>query len=251
MKKHTLITYLLLLTFGLSAQNNKFEEANKLFEEKEYAEAINLYESILNSGEESAALYYNLGNAYFRIGEKARAILNYERSLLLEPNNEDAKFNLEFTRTQIVDQIDALDTFFLKSWINDLSEWMSSNSWAMLSIAAFLMFIAISFLYVFGKSRSVKKAAFSVGVLLFCISLSSFFLAKYQKDKYVNNQYAIILDSTLTVKGSPDESGTDLFPLHEGTKVRIKSIFGSKEWVEIQLEDGNTGWVKAHSIEKI
>ena len=245
-----LIILSLLFSVTIVAQDN-MRAANELYEEKRYDEAIAAYESMLNTGVESAALYYNLGNAYFRMNDIAHAILNYERSLLLNPNNEDAKFNLELSQTKIVDKIDAVDTFFLRSWINGLSGLMKSNSWATLSIITFLLFIIGLFGYVFGRYKIVKKIAFFAACFLFLISLSSFFFAKMQKEKYMNREFAIVMDATVTVKSSPDESGTDLFLIHEGTKVKIRKVFENQEWLEIQLEDGNTGWIRVTTIERI
>ena len=245
-----LIIFSLLFSVSIVAQDN-MRAANELYEEKRYDEAIAAYESMLNTGVESAALYYNLGNAYFRMNDIPRAILNYERSLLLNPKNEDAKFNLELSRTKIVDKIDAIDTFFLRSWINGLSGLMKSNSWATLSIITFLLFIIGLFGYVFGRYKIVKKIAFFAACFLFLVSLSSFFFAKMQKEKYQNREFAIVMDATVTVKSSPDESGTDLFLIHEGTKVKIRKVFENQEWFEIQLEDGNTGWVRVTTVERI
>lgn len=250
MKKNILIILSILFSLSLLAQND-MKTANKLYSSEKYQEAIDMYEKILKNGEESAALYYNLGNAYYKMNEIAPAILNYERSLLRDPSNENAKFNLELSRSKVVDKIDKVDTFFLKSFINSTAESMSSNSWAWLSIITFIIFIVCVFLYVFARYRILKKTAFYAGCFIFIISVFSFSFAKMQKDKITDKNYAIIFEDTVTVKGSPDESGTDLFLLHEGTKVKIRTVFENKEWYEIEIEDGNTGWLKSDAIEKI
>jgi tetratricopeptide (TPR) repeat protein len=247
MRKYIIIITTFLLSFVAFAQQS-IQDANKLYDEGKYEEAISTYENILASGKESAALYYNLGNAYYRVHELAPAILNYERSLLLNPNDEDVLYNLEFARSQTVDKIDTIDVFFLKSWINSLAELMSSNEWAVLCIITFILFLISALGYVFGRYRALKKTAFFVGCLLLIISLSSFFLARKQKEKYVAREYAIVFDSSVTIKSTPHETGTDLFELHEGTKVKIRRVFENPEWIEIQLEDGNTGWLKNTSI---
>lgn len=248
--KFYLIIFSLLFSVTLVAQSD-LKTANELFEEKRYDEAIEAYESILSTGVESTALYYNLGNAYFRMNDIPRAILNYERSLLLNPNNEDAVHNLEFSRTKIIDKIDAVDTFFLRAWINGLSGLMKSNSWAIWSVITFILCIIALFGYVFGRYKILKKIAFFSACFLLLVSLSSFFFAKMQKDKYENREFAIVMDATVTVKSSPDESGTDLFLIHAGTKVKIRKIFENQQWFEIQLADGNTGWVRVTTVERI
>ena len=248
--KFYLVIFSLLFSVTLVAQSD-LKTANELYQAERYDEVIAEYESILSTGAESASLYYNLGNAYFRMNDIPRAILNYERSLLLNPNDEDVLHNLEFSRTKIIDKIEEVDTFFLRSWINSLSGMMKSDSWAVLSIITFLLCMVALFGYVFGRYKILKKIAFFAACFLLVISLSSFFFAKMQKDKYTNREFAIVLDATVTVKSSPDESGTDLFLIHEGTKVRIRKTFENHEWLEIQLTDGNAGWVRATTIERI
>ena len=249
MKFYLAFIFSFLFSVTLVAQD--FKTANELYMAENYDEAIAAYESILNTGVESAALYYNLGNAYFRMNDIPRAILNYERSLLLNPNNEDAVHNLEFSRTKIIDKIDAVDTFFLRAWINSLSGLMKSNSWAIWSVITFILCVIALFGYVFGRYKLLKKIAFFSACFLFVISLSSFFFAKMQKDKYENREFAIVMDATVTVKSSPDESGTDLFLIHAGTKVKIRKVFENQQWLEIQLADGNTGWVRVTTVERI
>jgi len=250
MKLYLSLIFSLLFSVTIVAEDN-MRAANELFVAGKYDEAIAAYEAILSTGVESAALYYNLGNAYFRVNDIAHAILNYERSLLLDPKNEDAKFNLELSRTRIVDRIDTIEVFFLRAWINALANLMKSDSWAIWSVVTFILCIVALFGYVFGRYRIVKKITFFSACFLFLISLSSFFFAKAQKDRYMNREYAIVMDATVTVKSTPDESGTDLFLIHAGTKVNIRRVFENQEWFEIRLKDGNTGWVRATAIERI
>ncbi len=250
MKHIILFIFSFLFAIGVCAQNS-MKAANDLYAAEKYEEAAAMYQSLLNTGQESSALYYNLGNAYYKTNEIAPAILNYERASLLRPNNEDIQFNLELCRSKIVDKIDVVDIFFLRSWTNNLAELMSSNSWATLSIATFLVFIVALFSYIFGRYNMLKKTAFFVGCIALLISVSSFFMSSMQKNKYVDHPYAIVMDDSVTVKSSPDESGTDLFLVHEGTKVKVRKVFENQLWVEIQLEDGNAGWVKTTTIERI
>jgi tetratricopeptide (TPR) repeat protein len=251
MKKNILLLICsLFFSLAISAQS-KMIEANKLYNKEQYKEAAALYEEALNKDGESASLYYNLGNTYYKLNKIAPAILNYERVLLLDPSNENASFNLELCHLRVVDKINSVDHFFLKRWIDSLANFMSSDSWARFSVITFLIFIVSLFAYVFGRYRLMRKTAFFFGCFIFIVSLSSFGFAKMQKNKLTSHDHAIIFDDSVTVKGSPDESGTDLFLLHEGTKVKIKSTFGNNDWTEIQLEDGNTGWVKSKTIEVI
>ncbi len=250
MKYITLFIFTFLFAAGIYAQNS-MQAANELYTAEKYEEAAAMYQALLDSGQESAALYYNLGNTYYKMNEIAQAILNYERAQLLSPNNEDIQFNLDLSRSRIVDQIEPVAIFFLRSWINGLAESMSSNAWATLSIITFLLFIVALFAYIFGRYSMLKKIAFFTGCITLLVSLSSFLFSNTQKSKYVAHEYAIVMDDSVTVKSSPNESGTDLFLIHEGTKVRIRKVFDDRQWIEIQLADGNAGWVKLSTIERI
>ncbi|MDR0872301.1 MAG: tetratricopeptide repeat protein [Prevotellaceae bacterium] len=250
MKKAILILFSVILVFSVSAQN-KMVEANALYLAEKYEEAAAAYTEILQSGKESATLYYNLGNACYKQNKIAPAILNYERALRLKPNDENTRHNLELARARTVDNIETLNPFFLKIWITNVSNLLSSNAWAVMSIVAFILFITAAFFYFFGRYRLVRKIAFGKACILLLLSISSFCFAKMQKDNIERRDYAIVFSENVTAKGSPDESGTNLFVLHAGTKLRIKSAFGNGLWLEIQLEDGNTGWVKATTVEII
>jgi tetratricopeptide (TPR) repeat protein len=226
----------------------KLKEANAKYSAEEYNEAILLYESILQTGE-SASVYYNLGNTYYKSGNLGKAILNYERAYLLKPGDEDIRYNLELARSQTVDQIQPIDRFFLVQWIDGLSNVWNTNSWAYISIISFIATLLLAGIFVFTKTTWLKKIAFFTGIFIFLISIIGFTFSKKQKNVLMSHEYAIILSSTVTVKGSPDDSGTALFVVHEGTKVKMKRSLN--QWIEIQLADGNVGWIENSHLENI
>ena len=251
--KRNIFIYLLLLAYccHVNAANYsaRMTKANKLYSEEHYQEADSLYQLVANQEGVSAALYYNLGNAKYKQGETAAAILNYERALKLDPNNEDILFNLEMAKQQTTDKIETLDNFFLSEWNKNIQNTFSSNGWARISILSFILSLICISLYFFMKVTSIRKAAFFSGIftILFCIV--GFVYAKRQKTAQTTHDTAIIFAPSVTGKGSPDASGTDLFLLHEGTKVKIKSQLNG--WVEIQIADGNVGWIPETDIEVI
>ena len=244
-----LIVSLLLTIPTLYAQNLSFEEANTFYTDKEFAKAIDLYEQILLNEGAAPELYYNLGNAYFRINELGKSILNYERALRLDPSNKDAKFNLEFANQGIVDRIELADTFFLKKWIVALNNVFHTNIWFYLSAALFTICLIFILLFVFGKTKILRKISFylSLTLLILCVVTLSF--SFIQKSSMKNHTEGIVMTGSIVIKGSPDKSGTDLFQLHEGTKVMVLSSLG--DWYEIKLPNGNIGWVEIIHIEKI
>ncbi|MDY3142288.1 MAG: tetratricopeptide repeat protein [Parabacteroides sp.] len=246
----TLLLGLLLGWFlPLCAQESTLKEADEAYAKEDYTQAIELYESVLKSYGESAMVYYNLGNAYYKAGKVAPAILNYERALLLNPGDSDTRFNLQVARQKTVDKIEPIGEFFLTRWIGTVEDVYSADGWAKWGVASFLLFIGCLVLFFFSKWIRLKKIGFFAGICFLLISLVANLFADSQQDKLLHRADAIVFASTVTVKSSPDASGTDLFILHEGTKVTIKSTLG--EWSEIQLEDGNVGWMPSKEIQQI
>lgn len=249
MKKIVFFLLVQFLVLGAYAQDAAIKEAESAYAKEDYSKAIELYEGLLKSNGESAAIYYNLGNAYYKSGKTAPAILNYERALLLEPGDSDIRFNLQMARQKSVDKIEPVGEFFLSKWFRAIQNMASIDTWAKVGIVSFLFLIGCLTLFFFSKWIRLKKIGFYLGILFLLLVIFSNVFAKHQKDELVNRTGAIVFSPTVTVKSSPDASGTDLFILHEGTKVSVKSTLG--QWSEIELEDGNIGWMPSKDIEII
>ena len=244
--------YSILLFFCLCTVlfgQNLLSQANEAYSREDYKKAAELYEKMLQEEGISSDLYYNLGNAYYKDKQYPKAILNYERALLLSPGNEDARFNLEMANSRITDKIEPVGVFFLTVWTQNLINTLSSNSWAILGIVSFLLFIVGIYLYFFTRNVLLRKIGFFAGLLLLLVSIFSNDFASVQKDKMTERKEAIIFAPTITIKSAPAESGTDLFVLHEGTKVKLLDKVG--EWSEILLADGNRGWIPTDQLEVI
>ncbi|AHF11622.1 tetratricopeptide repeat protein [Barnesiella viscericola] len=249
MKK--IVIYLLCIVAGMTATygQESLTKANEAYAQEDYIKAIELYEQTAREHGVSSDLYYNLGNAYYKHNEFAKAILNYERALLLNPGNEDARFNLDMANTHIVDKIDPVGRFFLSVWIDTMRSYLSSNTWAVIGIIAFFLFIGGCYLYLFTRSVPLKKIGFFGGIVVLLIAImANCFAWGLNEKKEIRNE-AIVFDATVSVKSSPAESGTDLFVLHEGTKVVVLSKVG--EWSEVKISDGNRGWLPSAAIEII
>lgn len=226
-----------------------FTKANAAYGVQDYEGAVNQYEAILRRGSESASLYYNLGCAYFKLGKLAPSILNFERALLLDPGNDDAMANLEMARTKVVDEIDPVDRFFLVRVYESVCSWISSNAWAYWSLGFFYLFLMMAGLFFFSHISGMKKASFFVGVFAALMTVATMAFSSSSKDMALSHDYAVVFSATVTVKGSPEETGKDVFVLHEGTKVKVKRTHN--KWYEIQLADGRVGWVKEGVAERI
>lgn len=225
-------------------------EADSAYINNDFVGAVNLYESILKNDGESADIYYNLGNSYYKLKNIAKAVLNYERALLLNPGDSDTRSNLELARSKTVDKITPPSEMFFMTWTQSLINTMSENAWARTGILTFILTIIMLALYIFGKRILWKKIGFISAICFFVICVLANVFASEQKAELLNHENAIIMAPSVTVKSTPNQSGTDLFILHEGRKVMIKDNT-MKEWKEIKLEDGNVGWVPTSVIEII
>lgn len=219
------------------------------YAKNDYASAIQIYEGLLQQGE-SADLYYNLGNSYYKADNIAKAILNYERALLLKPGDNDIRFNLDLARSKTVDKVEPVPEIFFVTWIKSLINCMGVNAWTKLGITFFILLIISLSVFIFGKKLLIKKIGFISSIILFIFVVLTNIFASQQKDSLINRTHAIVINPSVTVKSTPNESGTDLFILHEGRKVQVTDN-SMKEWKEIKLEDGNVGWVPTNVIEII
>lgn len=250
MKRILLILPVLFIgLWGMAADLETEEQAEQLYAEGKYADAADAYNKILAEGMESAELYYNLGNCYYKLGENTRAILNYERSLLLDPGDAMTRYNLKMAQHAIVDKIEVLPELFLVRWYKALETYFSADQWGYISVALFIIFLVMAALFFYSPSIGVKKTGFVVGIIVFFLTVGSIFFAMKQSSRVSEREYAIITTPSVTVKGAPDNSGTSLFLIHEGLKVRVVGELGS--WYNIRLADGNEGWVAKTDLEKI
>jgi tetratricopeptide (TPR) repeat protein len=240
---------LLALTCSLPAQETILKEAETAYTNEDYARAAELYEDILKTYGASPTVYYNLGNAYYKSGKIASAILNYERALLINPGDRDLRHNLAIAKLRTTDRIEPVGEFFLAEWFRSGQNMCSVDKWAAIGLACFVLFVGCLALYFFPKRMALKKTGFYTGMILLVLVIAANVFARNQKHALQSGNGAIVFAPTVTVKSSPDNSGIDLFVLHEGTKVFIKSAVG--EWNEIELEDGNVGWIRQKDLEKI
>lgn len=253
MKNIVLIISLLLFIhcfpLGAKNMNSLKEQGDSAFVKGNYEMAINSYESLLKGGE-SADVYYNLGNSYYKAGKIAKSIVNYERAYLLQPGDGDIKANLEVARSKTIDKVEPIPDIFFIGWLKAIGNLISLNSWAIIGVVGFLLFIFSLCCWIFSKRISLRKIGFSFGLLFLVLTICANFYASHQKDKLLNRNAAIIMQPSIIVRSTPSEGGTTLFILHEGHKVFIKDN-SMKEWKEVRLENGNVGWVPTSSIEVI
>jgi tetratricopeptide (TPR) repeat protein len=252
---NSIVRYLFILLFVFSFEGlafsqqtsaEKFNQGVTLYTSGNYKEALQVWTDIYNTGYRSANLNYNIGNAYFKLNDIPHAILFYERAYLLKPADENINFNLQIARTLIVDRFQEIPELFFVRWYNFISLFISTNNWARISIASFMLCLLFLSLYFYSSRYRHKVLGFWLALSFLILSLSSFAFTVRNKSLVYDSHKSIILSPLVSGKSSPDSSGTDLFVLHEGTKVSVEDEVG--EWFEIRLSDGNKGWVPVNSL---
>ncbi|MER3523505.1 MAG: hypothetical protein C4326_05400 [Ignavibacteria bacterium] len=226
-----------------------FDLANQAYQQGMFAEAIEKYEMILQSGLVSGELYYNLGNAYYKAGNIGKAILNYERARRMLPNDDDVLHNLQLVNLMIADRIEPLPRVFLWDWWDGITSWFSMNgiTWTMYGV--FLLTLVAGAAFMLAPTYALRRAAFigvMVGVILF-VGMLSVFLGKL--GDLQRSDIAIVTADVATLKNSPDPKSTDAFVLHSGVKVFITDKV--KGWLKVRLADGKVAWIEQNTCEVI
>lgn len=244
-----LISAASLIAAGIPA-DTLWNSANNSYSTGAYREAAQLYEQILNEKGESAEIYFNLGNACFKQNLLGPAHLNYERARRLDPTNPDILHNLDFVKAMQIDKIDEIQDVFITSWLDNLMNIFQTGVWA----AVFYTFIILSLLllsvFIFSQASGKRKLSFTGFCLFILLSGISFYLGYRQRTQALNRSEAIIYSSEIVVKSTPNNSGSDLFIIHEGLKVRIIDRQGN--YYRIILNDGKSqGWIPRESAEII
>lgn len=246
------VVLLFILALGASSASAftmTKDDADSLYLAKKYKEAIAGYEAILTN-EHSAEVYYNLGNAYFRTGNNTRAIIAYERALRLAPWNEDIRHNLKIANDKTTDKIIARPKVFFLEWIDSLADITDMDGWARASLWCLGIAVLMAAIYFFVRHVGLRKVGF-VGLCLFIIAfIATTLLAWHQDGRQTSRHSAVVTAPYVLIKKSPSNGSSDLFMLHEGTKIDI--LDGDlMDWKEIRVPDGRKGWIEASKVEEI
>lgn len=234
---------------GTSAKAVTKNNADTEYQKGNYQQAIRDYEEILKNGE-SAEIYFNLGNAYYRTDNITKAVLNYERARLLSPGDDDINFNLQFVRSKTIDKITPESEMFFVTWYKSLVNFTSVDNWAKTGILCIVMALLLVLLYLFGPQLMLRKIGFFGGLAFFVIFLLSNLFAFQQKQALDNRTGAIIISPSVNIKKTPAKNSADQFVLHEGTRVDIIDK-GMTDWRCIRVGDGREGWIETKAIEEI
>ena len=250
----TVVTLLLSLGASMNIQAKDLDSlwtaGVQAYTDGKFSDASAAWTSIEESGQKSAKLYYNLGNAWFKQGNYPKAILNYERALRLDPSYSDARYNLEFTSNFVQDKIEPVPEFILKSVARKVCYVMGSNAWAVIFLVLLAAALVMGLLFLLGSSVGKRRVGFYCGIVLLLLSAGALSFSIWQKSDSVKTDTAIVMSPVSSVKSSPSSgSSKDLFVIHEGTKVTILDEVGS--WKNIALADGRQGWITSNELEVI
>lgn len=246
MKRITVILVAIFALLTASAQDTLYwDMANAAYGDASYSEAIDNYEALIERGEESWEVYYNLGAAYFKAGDIGRAILNTERAARLSPANDDVTHNLQVLNAHTKDRIETLPEFFLVEWATTMRDSLKPDSWTM----AMLVFVALTLLcgvmWVLRKGRKFM----AYGIVFLVLALSAYGFSHSSYARVMGGDDAIVLNTAAVVRSSPEATGKEIFVLHQGTKVEVQNEYGN--YTEVTIASGNKGWIATKDIEMI
>ncbi|MDC6350862.1 tetratricopeptide repeat protein [Zeaxanthinibacter sp. PT1] len=234
--------------FGLLAQNElAFNKATKAYNEGNYEEAITYYQEILDSGQHSAALYFNLGNSYYKLNEIAPSIYNYEKALLLAPGDREIIENLEYARNMTLDDIDEVPQTGISRFVNSVTGQLSFDQWAVTAIIFGILFVLLYIAFYFFRFTTQKRVSFISSLVALFLCILSLIFAYVEYLNYKADNPAIIFKEEVVVRSEPNQRSTEAFVLHEGTKVQALETL--EDWQKIRLSDGKTGWVPEDVIQ--
>ena len=245
--KHLVYIFLFITSF-VFAQSG-FEKGNVLYQKGQYEQAIQAYESVLDSRQQSADLYFNLGNCYYKLNKVAPSIYNYEKALVLAPEDVDITNNLKFAQKLTIDEVKEVPKVGFAKLLHDFTGMYHYNTWAWISIVFGLMFLGFFIGYYFSLAVVLKRIFFFgmfVWVLFLLVSVGA---AIFEKNHFVTDRPAIVFAEVIDVKSEPQKASPATFVLHEGTKVFVKEILG--KWKKIELTDGTEGWIESKAIREV
>ncbi len=256
LSKHTklsglisIILYIAIPLFSQASDQENYRKANQAYQQKEYDKAIELYGKLEKKGIMSHELFYNLGNAWYKKGDIAHAILYYERALKMNPGDEDAGFNLKLASLKVIDKIDAVPQIFYKRWILTITSLLTPQGWSITLILFLWIALIFALVFLFGRSAGTRKTGFFLMLIFLFLFLITFIPAGKSHTMYYIQKNAVIMTPSVYVKSSPDEKGIDLFIIHEGTKVEVLEELNN--WYKIRLLNGNIGWLLSSETEVI
>ncbi|MDE7427483.1 MAG: tetratricopeptide repeat protein [Muribaculaceae bacterium] len=256
--KRLILSFLLMLGAVTWCMASTVTKADSAYSANDFKLAAELYQNSINEGGPSSTKYYNLGNAYYRMGQTGRAVINYERALNMDPSNERARDNLNFVNSQLRDK-PADSSTFLGNLHRGVVSLFSPNTWSVIAICAFVVMLVLTGIYLMNTDVVLRKVGFFGGIVWLLITVYIIVVAANSSGYLKGKQEAVIIVPVAYLNSSPDAdaNNTDkVLPLHEGTKVLITDSLSTpgkevSRWYEVKVNGTSTAWVNAAEVEKI
>lgn len=235
------------------------QKADSAYTAENHTEAASLYQTAIDSLGTSSDLYYNLGNSLYRLGKPGKAIVAYERALRLDPTNTDARTNLEFVNSRLIDRPAERGTL-VGNMLDTASLALHSNAWAWTAFGCFLVFLGAVALYIFCPSVIWRKVGFfgGFGVLILAV-ISGFLSARNAAICQATDKAVITVPSTIlsTSPRAPRDRSEEAILLHEGTKMRILDSVSTRTdsvksvWLDVEIDNQHRAWIDRNAVEII
>ena len=223
--------------------------AEQNFRDGQYPMAVANYLSVVEKGEHSSEIYYNLGCAYFQQNQIGKAVLNFARAEALNPEDADVQYNMELALAKTKDKIEPSDKFIIARWFESLARTQNSTGWAITALVMLIIAATAVVLWLITEKLSLRKIGFFTGLVAIIIFLIALISGNSAINRENSNAQAVIINNAVSVKSSPATGGKDIFILHEGTQLEVLQTLD--DWSEIRLQDGNRGWLQTSAIEKL
>ncbi|MEO8086368.1 MAG: tetratricopeptide repeat protein [Bacteroidota bacterium] len=227
----------------------EFQKANGLYQKQNYDSAAQIYESLVAQEYKSAEVYFNLANCYYKSDHISKAVLNYERALKIQPDDEDITFNLKVAQLRVVDKIETVPDIFYRRWIKSIATALTTDGWSRFVIGCIWIMFLFATVYILSPRIALRKTGFILSSFFLVISFCAWLLAQQSYVNHILQKSAIVTSVSAYVKSSPGDNNTDLFLLHEGTKMDILDEY--ENWVKIRIANGSIGWVRSSVLEEI
>lgn len=249
MKKLLTVCLLFGSIVGFAQSDALFEQGIENYKKGAFSNAVTNWKKVIDNGEESAALYFNLGNAHYKLNNVGPSIYYYEKALQLAPNDSDIKTNLAFAENARIDVIEPLPKTFFSRWYATIATIFTYNGWAIISVICVFLFVILFLLYWFSASETKKRFYFTSSIVFALLCIGTLVMAFQTYSDFTQNRPAIIFAETTEVKSEPNMGSTSAFEIHEGTKVQI--IDEDDDWARIRLADGKDGWIPFNDFKQL
>lgn len=226
-----------------------FEQGNDLYQKEQYEQAAAKYEQVLKQGFVSDEVYFNLGNAYYKLNKVAPSIYNFEKAKQLNPTCNSIENNLDFSRQLAIDEFDGVPRVGMDKFLYDTTSIFHFNTWAGIAVfMAFIFLIAFAGFY-FMHSNVAKRIFFGLMILSILILIASLLSANFQKNYRDTNKSAIVFAVVTAVHAEPKSTAAEITVIHEGAKVQI--IENLDSWKKVILPNGVQGWMQKTALKEL